>query len=185
MSVDRASKIINHLREFGRQADVKMAEVQVNEALQKALEIFSQQLKLREIAVEKELEEDLPLIMADSNRLEQIFINLLTNARDAIEEKWEHADQRAGDKKISLKTSSRNGVIVIEVKDTGTGIPESVRNKIFDPFFTTKKAGMGTGLGLSISFGIVQDYNGSIKVESREGEGSTFIIQFPIIGTDR
>lgn len=178
--VDRASKIINHMREFGRQADVKKAEVRVNDVLQKALEIFSQQLKLREIEVVTDLDEDLPVIMADSNRLEQVFINLLTNARDAIEEKRAVNYHDAWGKKIFLSTAFRDNKVIIEVSDTGTGMPESVRNKIFDPFFTTKKAGVGTGLGLSISYGIIRDYEGSIKVESSEKKGSKFVIQFPI-----
>ncbi|HAA05622.1 MAG TPA: PAS domain-containing sensor histidine kinase, partial [Syntrophobacteraceae bacterium] len=92
--VDRAAKIINHLREFGRKAEVTKEPVQVNEALRKAHEMFEQQLKLREIQVIKQLQEDLPPVLADSNRLEQVFINLLINARDAIEEKDERADSR-------------------------------------------------------------------------------------------
>ena len=180
--VDRASKIIAHMREFGRQAEVKRSEVQVNEALLKALEIFSQQLKLRQINVVRDLAENLPPIMADSNRLEQVFINLLTNARDAIEERWAHSEQKAGAKRIFLKTSSRNGVVIIQVRDNGKGVPLSARDRIFDPFFTTKEAGKGTGLGLSISYGIVRDYDGTIKVESREGEGATFTIEFPVAG---
>ncbi len=180
--VDRASKIITHMREFGRQSDVKRSEVQVNEALLKALEIFSQQLKLRQIDVVTDLAEDLPPVLADSNRLEQVFINLLTNARDAIEERWQDPEQKAGAKRIFLKTSSRNGVVVVQVQDNGTGIPLSARDRIFDPFFTTKEAGKGTGLGLSISYGIVRDYEGTIKVESQEGEGATFTIEFPVAG---
>jgi len=177
--IDRASKIISHMREFGRKAEVGKEKVCVNEPLNKALEIFSQQLKLREIEVVKELEEGVPPIFADSNRLEQIFINLLINARDAIEEKWEHDDRKGEPKRILLKTSHQNGMIVIEVKDTGAGIPVSIRDKIFEPFFTSKGVGKGTGLGLSISYGIVQDYNGTIKVETQEGKGSNFIIRFP------
>jgi histidine kinase len=178
--VERASKIINHLREFGRKADVKKEAVQVNEALEKALEIFSQQLKLREIEVVRDLAPDLPLILADANRLEQVFINLLINARDAIEEKWERRNRRDGIKRIHLQTGYENGMVTIKVSDTGKGIPESILEKIFEPFFTTKKVGQGTGLGLSISYGIVQDYHGIITVETRENEGSTFIVQFPI-----
>jgi histidine kinase len=137
-------------------------------------------LKLREIEVVKELEEDLPLILANANRLEQVFINLLTNARDAIEEKWEDADYEGEAKKILLQTSLNDGMVIIEVKDTGAGIPESVLDRIFEPFFTTKKVGKGTGLGLSISYGIVQDYGGIIKAETKKGRGSDFIIRFPV-----
>ena len=180
--VDRASKIITHMREFGRQSEVKRTEVQVNEALLKALEIFSQQLKLRQIEVVRDLAEGLPPIMADSNRLEQVFINLLTNARDAIEERWQQAEKKAGAKRIFLKTNSQNGTVVVQVQDNGKGIPLAARDRIFDPFFTTKEAGKGTGLGLSISYGIVRDYDGTIKVESREGEGAIFTIEFPAAG---
>jgi len=179
--VDRASKIINHMREFGRKSDVKKETVLVNEPLEKALEIFRQQLKLREINIVKELEKDLPPILADPNRLEQVFINLLINARDAIEEKSGKADQVCATKEIFLGTSLKNGMVNVEVKDTGTGIPKPILDKIFEPFFTTKNVGKGTGLGLSISYGILQDYGGRIKVETTEGEGSTFIIQFPVL----
>ena len=179
--VDRAARIINHMREFGRKSDVEREKVRVNEALEKALEIFNQQLKLREIKVVKEFEKDLPPILADSNRLEQVFINLLINARDALEEKSGKTDQECVAKEIFLRTSLKNGMVNIELKDTGTGIPESILDKIFEPFFTTKNVGKGTGLGLSISYGILQDYGGRIKVETTEGEGSTFIIQFPVL----
>jgi len=135
---------------------------------------------LREIEVVEELEEDLPAVLADSNRLEQVFINLLINARDAIEDRLEKSVHKNIEKKIFLTTSSSEDMVVIEIKDTGAGIPKSILDKIYEPFFTTKKVGVGTGLGLSISYGIVQDYDGTIKVETQEGEGSTFIIQFPI-----
>jgi histidine kinase len=180
--VDRASKIISHMREFGRKSDVERENVIVNEPIQKALEIFSQQLKLREIAVREDFAMDPPAILADPNRLEQVFINLLINARDAIEEKAAAAGRRSVPKEISLKTRVEdNGATVrIEVKDTGTGIPKNALDKIFEPFFTTKSVGRGTGLGLSISYGIVQDYGGRIHVETKTGEGSTFILQFPV-----
>ncbi|HOV88038.1 MAG TPA: PAS domain S-box protein [Syntrophobacteraceae bacterium] len=178
--VDRASMIINHLREFGRKSEVKRERVQVNEVLQKALDIFSQQLKLREIQVVKEFQEDLPLILAVANPLEQVFINLLINARDAIEEKIEKLGSTQIPKRILLKTGSKNGKVTVEVRDTGMGIPKPVLDKIFEPFFTTKKVGKGTGLGLSISYGIVQDYEGTIRVETRENEGSSFIVEFPV-----
>jgi histidine kinase len=179
--VDRASKIINHLREFGRKSDVMKEPIQVNEAMNRACEMFDQQLKLREIKVVKELHADLPLVLADANRLEQIFINLLVNARDAIEEKLERGDDGSAKKEIELKSFEEDGKVVVEIGDSGIGIPETIRDKIFEPFFTTKKVGQGTGLGLSISYGIVQDYDGVIRVESRENEGSKFTVTFPIM----
>ena len=183
-NVDRATKIIHHMREFGRKSDVTKRKTDTNKVLSKALEIFAQQLKLREIEVVKELQEDLPPILADSNRLEQVFINLLINARDAIEAKWEESDHKGGDKKISLKTGSKDGMVIIEVKDTGIGIPQSIFDKIFEPFFTTKKVGRGTGLGLSISYGIIQDFGGSIHVLSNKNGGASFVIKLPVAGQE-
>ncbi len=180
--VDRASKIINHLREFGRKSEVGKERVQINDALMRALEIFSQQLKLREIEVEKDLDDTLPTILGDANRLEQVFINLLINARDAIEEKCERVGSRNIEKKIYLKTRAIDAKVRVMVRDTGVGIPRSVLDKVFEPFFTTKRVGKGTGLGLSISYGIVQDYEGTIHVETEENGGSSFIVEFPVAG---
>lgn len=179
--VDRASKIIGHMREFGRKSDVAKEKVQVNTVLRRAVDFFKQQLKLREIEVVENFHEDLPPILADPNRLEQVFVNVLINARDAIEQKSEQGGRREEAKRITLKTWDEDGVVTIEVTDTGAGISEAILHRIFEPFFTTKKVGKGTGLGLSISYGIVRDYDGTIKVESKEGEGATFIIRFPRI----
>jgi histidine kinase len=178
--VDRATKIINHMREFGRQSDAALGKVQVNEVLKRALEILGQQLKVRGIEVVWELAPDLPLVLADPDRLEQVFINLLINARDAIDEKWKSQPQPTGEKKITLRTSADDKAIIVEVIDTGPGIPESMLDRIFEPFFTTKKVGQGTGLGLSISYGIIKDCKGSIQAVSVKNEGAGFIIKFPI-----
>lgn len=180
--VDRASGIINHLREFGRKSEVEKERVDLNDALNKALAIFIQQLKLREIKVEKDYGKNLPPVLASGNRLEQVFINLLINARDAIEDRFEKFGSDGTEKKISLKTYAGSGKVVVEVADTGIGIPKALLDKIFEPFFTTKRVGRGTGLGLSISYGIVQDYEGTIDVETLENEGSNFIIKFPVPG---
>lgn len=177
--VDRASGIINHIRQFGRKTEAARQPVLINQVLQQAVGIFSQQLKLREIEVIEEYGTDLPPILADPNRLEQVFINLLINARDAIEEKLEHRSKADRIQHIRLKTSLHRGMVRIEIGDTGVGVPENLLDKIFEPFFTTKPIGRGTGLGLSISYGIVQDHLGTLRLESVPGEGSTFIIQFP------
>jgi histidine kinase len=182
--VDRATKIINHMRQFGRQSDVSLERVQVNSILERALEILGQQLKVRGIEVVWDLTSDLPLILADPDRLEQVFINLLINARDAIDEKGQSQAHQKGAKTITLKTSTDDTVITVEVTDTGPGIPASMLERIFEPFFTTKKVGQGTGLGLSISYGIVKDCKGSIRAVSRDNEGTSFIIKFPIVRED-
>ncbi len=183
--VDRASRIINHMREFGRQSEVKKEKVQINEPLNKALEIFSQQLILREIAVTKELGENLPPVLGNANRLEQVFINLLINARDAIEDRWQGEEHGKADKRIMLKTSLKGKQVLIEVADTGTGVSKAIENKIFEPFFTTKKVGEGTGLGLSISYGIIQEYEGTIRAVSGKHGGASFVITFPVAGEKR
>jgi histidine kinase len=180
--VDRATKIMNHMREFGRKSDMRLDKVQVNEVLRRAFEFFSQQLKLRGIEVTWNLEEDLPMVMGDAGRLEQVFINLLLNARDAVEEKCSQKSCERSDKQIILKTKTEGRDVVLEVSDSGKGIPEALLDKIFEPFFTTKQVGKGTGLGLSISYGIIQDCDGTIRAVSKEGEGATFIITFPIPG---
>ena len=190
--VDRASKIINHLREFGRKPEMKLAPVDVADILRRALDIFSQQLKLREIEVVQNLATDLPMVMADAGRLEQVFINMLINARDAIEEKLAAAKGGAGDepagardpKRITLSASLSGQHVLVEIADTGCGIPPGVLEKIFEPFFTTKRVGKGTGLGLSISYGIIQDCGGSIRAESTPGEGTRFLISLPLLAQE-
>jgi len=179
--VDRASKIINHMREFGRKSDKRLDPISINEVLNKTSEIFSQQLKARGIDVVWDLADKLPRIRADANRLEQVFINLLINARDAIEEKIQASPHLKGEKKIYLASRRRDGFVQVEVRDTGKGIPRALIGKIFEPFFTTKEAGKGTGLGLSISYQIVRDFGGTIRGQSREGEGSSFVINFPAV----
>jgi histidine kinase len=178
--VDRATKIINHMRQFGRKSDITLEKVQVNTMLKKAFEILGQQLKVRGIEVVWNLEENLPPVMGDSDRLEQVFINLLINARDAIDDRWQSQPSQKGKKKITLKTRSAVRDITVEISDTGGGIPRPILERIFEPFYTTKKVGQGTGLGLSISYGIIKDCKGSIRAVSHKNEGASFIIKFPI-----
>ncbi len=181
-NIDRASKIINHMRQFSRKSDMRMENIHIDEVLERAFEIFNQQLKIKGIEVVKEIRKELPLIIGDPILLEQIFINLLLNARDAVEEKWQNSKTQPGDKKIILRTKLEDKDVVIEVSDTGPGIPKAIANKIFEPFFTTKEVGKGTGLGLSISYGIIKDLGGSIRVDTDKNDGATFMITFPISG---
>jgi len=179
--VDRAATIINHLRQFGHKPRIESAPLQVNTVLKSAFDMFSQQLKLRQIDVLWELDEHLPHVLAEAGRLEQIFINLLLNARDAIEEKWDSSNTAPGEvKRIRLKTYARGGRILIEVTDTGIGIAAGDVDRIFEPFFTTKKVGDGTGIGLSITYSIVKEFGGTIRVASTPGKGASFILSFPI-----
>jgi len=177
--VDRATKIINHMRQFGRKSDINLEPVSVNAVLKKAFEIFSQQLKVRGITVEWDTADPLPQVLADAGRLEQVFINLLINARDSIEEKWEQQEAAAGTGTITLKSAQADGFVRVSVCDTGKGVPPEIMDKVFEPFFTTKKVGKGTGLGLSISYGIIKECGGSIQVQAGDPEGACFILVFP------
>ena len=179
-NVDRATKIINHMREFARKSEIRLEPVQVNGVLEKATEMFSQQLRVRGIDVIWDIEENLPKIMADADRLEQVFVNLMVNARDAIEERVKSKEYRKGPKTITLKTRSKAKTVAIEVSDTGAGIDEAIRGKIFEPFFTTKEVGEGTGLGLSISYGIVKDFGGDIEAVKKQDPGARFRLTFPV-----
>ncbi len=171
--VDRASRIINHLREFGRKTEILTAPTQVNEAIQGTLTVIGKQLELRQIKVFLDLDPELPPVLADKNRLEQVFINLAMNARDALEE------QVVTKKEIKISTRFAEGRVKTVFADNGCGISSETQSKIFEPFFSTKGVGQGTGLGLSISYGIVRDYQGEIRVESAPGKGTTFIVLFP------
>ncbi len=179
-NIDRANRIINHMRDFARKSDMRLEKVQVNEVLEKAFDIFSQQLKLRRIEVVWEIQKNIPVIMADAGRLEQVFINLLVNARDGIEARWEAAADEPPGKKIFLRSFLKGKKVIVEVEDTGTGIPSGIQDKIFEPFFTTKSVGKGTGLGLSISYGIVKDFQGDIGFCRSAYGGACFHMEFPI-----
>ena len=183
--VDRASKIIIHMRNFGRRTDHELEQVQVNDILRDASEFFVRQFAQRSIHFVWQLSENLPPIMATPNLLEQVFTNLLINARDAIEERAEKEPQAP--KRITVRTFMEEPMVIVQVQDTGTGLPLAVLQRLFEPFFTTKSVGKGTGLGLSISYGLVKDFGGTIlagnKVADHEdGIGAIFTLRFPSAG---
>jgi len=177
--VSRAVRIINHLRQFGRKTGTQQEKVYINEPLKGVFTLLSQQLKARGIRIVLDLKEDLPPIVGNSHRLEQVFIDIVMNASHAMEERKKQFPCGHIDNILTVRSFQENGCVVVTIADTGIGIPVQIREKIFEPFFTTKKVGEGTGLGLSISYGIVKDYNGTIGVESAVGEGTTFKMTFP------
>jgi histidine kinase len=179
-NVDRASKIIVHMRDFARKSDVKLIPVDIVKVLESAYEIFSQQLKVRGITVAWEITPPLTPVMTDPGRLEQVFINLLINARDTIETKAEicHNDSKL-EKKITIRGYLADEKVFVEIEDTGTGVPKEVAEKIFQPFFTTKEVGKGTGLGLSISYGIIKECSGQIVIKETSSKGSVFQVILP------
>ncbi len=180
--INRATRIINHMREFGRKSEIDVETVTVNPVIEKAFEIFEQQLKLRGIEVIWELTPDLPGVKADASKLEQVIINLMVNARDAIEERWGQGPWNKSEleKKIYIRTRADKKTVLIEVEDTGKGIADELLEKIFEPFFTTKEAGRGTGLGLSISYSILREWGAGIYAEPHREAGARFIISFPV-----
>jgi len=178
-NVDRASKVIEHMRDFARQSEVTRTRLNINEPIEDVFKVMGQQLRVHQIVVELDLEPHLPYIMADHNRLEQVFINLVTNAMYAMDDKG----LRLGDKKwqrlLKIQSFPADGQVVVKVSDTGKGIPKEIIDKIFEPFFTARKVGKGIGLGMSISYRIITDYEGTIEVESEVDKGTTFTLKFP------
>ena len=175
--VERTRRIITHLREFGRKHEISARPLDINEPINGVFTLLGQQLMVHDIQVSLELEPGLPRIMGDQNRLEQVFINLVMNARDAIEERRRAEPGLAG--RITVRSFLDGGRVAVDVSDNGPGIPQAQRDRIFEPFFTTKEVGKGTGLGLSISYGIVRDFSGSIEVSGGPGGGATFRLSFP------
>jgi C4-dicarboxylate-specific signal transduction histidine kinase len=169
--VRKATEIITHLRTFGRAAPITLEPVDVEDAIQRALSLTSEQLRQRAIEVELDHGGDV-YVPGNAIQLEQVFINLLTNARDALSE---DVDER----KITIATRRDGERVKITFSDTGPGIRPGLEKRIFDPFFTTKEVGAGTGLGLSITYGIVKEHGGQIAVVSRPGEGACFEIELP------
>ncbi len=174
--VRKATEIISHLRTFGRVAPVSRELVSMNQVIGRALSLMQEQLRLREIEVELDVSAQRAVVMGNPIQLEQVLINLLTNARDALVE--------SPRKIIHISCEVRDGVVDLAFSDTGPGIPEGLERRIFDPFFTTKEVGRGTGLGLSITYGIIKEHGGTIAVANRPGEGATFLIRLPLASDD-
>jgi len=168
----RAAKIVNGLLTLARggRAPDEHAPVDVNAVLNDVLSLLEHQLKAVNIQVRRELSPQPPVVMGMEHKLQQVFLNLIINARDAMPKGgW-----------LSIVTRTGPAGAVIEIGDTGAGIPAEQLSRIYDPFFTTKLLGQGTGLGLSITYGIVREHDGAITCDSRVGEGTRFIITLPI-----
>jgi len=186
-SVKRMSKIINHVRTFARQETLEFTMVDVNETIDSALSLLGEQLRLHKIEVAPDLNNGLPRIEGEPYQLEQVWINLISNARDAVDEKEEQISEGRlqitdYQKSIDISTIYKPESKFIEVNfsDNGVGITEETKEKIFEPFFTTKEVGKATGLGLSISYGIIESHKGKIEMESRNGKGTTAKVTLPL-----
>jgi len=179
--VDRASKVIKHMREFARQSDLTRSELNINEPIKDVFKVMGQQLRVHQIGVELDLDPNLPHIMAEHNRLEQVFVNLVTNAMYAMDDKALRWRDKKWKKLLKIKSFPYDNKVVVTVSDTGKGIPTGIMDKIFEPFFTTREVGQGTGLGMSISYRIISDYGGTIEIESEVDKGTTFTLKFPAV----
>lgn len=165
----RASRIANSLLDLARPERTTFGLIDLNEAIAEILQLFRPQIQGAGIELQARLEAGLPPILGHKGKLQQVLLNLLLNARDAIGDKGH----------VRVDTRRRDDVVVLEVSDDGAGISDDDLPRIFDPFFTTKSRGKGTGLGLSISYGIVQEHNGRIQVESSPGEWTRFCVELP------
>ncbi|WP_419785445.1 ATP-binding protein [Pseudodesulfovibrio sp.] len=180
IQVDRATEIINTLRSFGRKSGIMEEQVNLNQPVKAVLSMIRRQFELDDIRFDLQLKENLPIIMAHSNRVQQVLFNLVTNARDAIDDAARQQDGEP-DRRITIRTGQDEDIIFVEVADTGVGISPKAQDKIFEPFFTTKETGQGMGLGLAITYGIVKDYGGEIRIQSEMGKGTVFRVEFPTI----
>ncbi len=173
-SAQRCQKIVQSLLSFARRHQPERKPVSVNKLIEVVLEIVSYPLRTSNIEVVTQLDSNLPVVLADEHQIQQVVLNIVNNARQAIE-----MHQPRGRIKITTAICEPN--VRITIQDNGPGIPKENLRRIFDPFFTTKEVGKGTGLGLSLCYGIIKEHGGNITPMSRPGEGATFIIELPIV----
>jgi len=173
--VDRASRIINQMRALTRKSEPRLSALDLNAVIRESVEFLTPQLRLSGVETELDLGGTLPPILGDRTRFEQVLLNLLTNARQAMEE--------TGERRLRVCTRFEGGSerpVVVEIADTGKGFPQDEAARLFAPFFSTKKRGHGTGLGLTISQRIINDHGGIIQAEGEAGKGATFTLRFPV-----
>src|ERR1700691_801317 len=166
----RASEIVNNLLNFSRTGAAEFVEIDLNSVLEETLTLVQHPFKTAQVNVIKNYTEKLPPVLGSMTRLQQVFLNLFMNARDAM----------PSGGMLEVRTGAHNGSVEIEVTDTGSGIPPEHLHRIFDPFFTTKATGRGTGLGLSVSYGIIKEHAGKVDVRSTPGKGTSFRLEFPV-----
>jgi two-component system NtrC family sensor kinase len=173
----RAAQITNNLLSFARQHRPEKRYICLNEVIEKSLELQAYQLEMEKIDIVTKLDPDLPKTMADFHQMQQVFVNIVTNAEEAMTESHDRG-------KLVVTTESTNEKIRITFTDDGPGIPHTDLVSIFDPFYTTKNVGKGTGLGLSICYGIIREHGGYISIKSSPNEGTTVIVEIPVIPED-
>ncbi|MCY3681455.1 MAG: ATP-binding protein [Gemmatimonadetes bacterium] len=182
--VDRMAGTVDHLRVFSRDVSEEPREaMDVNAVVESSLEWMQTQFEHHGVDLVLDLSNALPEVWGHPHPLEQVVLNLLSNARDAVNERTEVEDADY-DKRIWIRTHVEDDAVVIEVEDNGVGMDETTRQRLFEPFFTTKDADRGTGLGLSIIYAIVRNHDGEVSVESERGVGTMFRVRLPVLERD-
>jgi PAS domain S-box-containing protein len=179
-NITRIKKIIDHVRTFSRdQDDFVQADFEINASIQNSISMISEQFSHKEIDLSFHPDKSIPILTGNGYRFEQVILNMLINAKDAIEEKKKRNGGKFK-KKIEISTTLKDKLIIVEIKDNGTGIAPEDIDKVLLPFFTTKAPGKGTGLGLSISYGIIKELGGEIGIQSDQKSGTTISIKIPV-----
>jgi two-component system NtrC family sensor kinase len=169
--VERARKITHNMLGFARRMEPRLDDVDVNRTIDQVIDFLENHARTNNIEIQTDFQDNIPVIASDQSQLQQVFLNLITNAIDAIEKNG----------LIEIATRRKNGFIEITVTDDGPGIPKEMHNRIFDPFYTTKSSGKGTGLGLSVSHSIIEKMGGTISFISNEEAGTTFTVKLPVV----
>jgi two-component system NtrC family sensor kinase len=167
--VERAGKIVHNMLGFARKMEPHLEDVDINETLNQTIALLQNYSRINNIDIQTDLASDLPIIASDQAKLQQVFLNLISNAIDAIN----------NDGLVEVKSWLINSYIAVSITDDGRGIPEDQQKKVFDPFFTSKETGKGTGLGLSVTYDIIEKMGGAITLESEVGKGTTFTLKIP------
>lgn len=172
--VERAGKVTHNMLGFARAMEPSMEKIDINDVLNHTIEFLAHHAQINNIDIQTEYDNSIPEISSDRSQLQQVFLNIINNAIDAIDKQGI----------INIKTYEKSNQIIVKIIDTGKGIPEHLVNRIFNPFFTTKAEGKGTGLGLSITYKIIEKLGGNISVESKQNKGTTFTIILPTTFTE-
>jgi two-component system NtrC family sensor kinase len=173
--VERARKVVHNMLGYARRMEPRLEDVDVNQTINQTIDILENFARANTIDIQTDLMDSVPIIAGDQAQLQQVILNLISNAIDAI----------GKDGTVSVKSRSDDSKIRVIITDTGPGIPENMQKKIFDPFFTTKSSGKGTGLGLWISYNIIEKLGGSLSLRSQAGQGAEFTITLPIVRPEK
>ena len=171
---ERSIRIVQNLLSFSRGSSGEKQYLSINQAVESAIELRRYELQLNNVTLDQRLQPDLPYTMVDAHQIQQVALNLIVNAEQAMV-------GASGGGALAVVTDTCDGMVRFSVTDSGPGIPPEAISKLFDPFFTTKDVGKGTGLGLSISFGIIRDHGGRIRAENSPAGGARFIVEIPVV----